>query len=76
MSFVNEVTAAIGKFNESTDHDQALAEVLVQILEALKAVEGRFEALGASAMERAVFIAEASLLSRYFLPGVDIAPRL
>jgi hypothetical protein len=51
MSFVNKVTAAIGKFNESTDHDPALAEVLTQILEALKEMEGRFEALEASAME-------------------------
>jgi hypothetical protein len=37
MSFVNKVTAVIGKFNESTDHDPA--------------IEGRFEALEASAME-------------------------
>jgi hypothetical protein len=51
MSYVNQVTAVIGKFNESTHHDPALAEVLTQILEALKEIEQRFEALEASAME-------------------------
>jgi hypothetical protein len=51
MSFINQVTAAIIKFRESTDHDLALTEVLTQILEALKEIEGRFEALEASAME-------------------------
>jgi hypothetical protein len=51
MSFVNKVTAAIDKFNESAVHDPVLAEVLTQILEALKEIEGRFEALEASAME-------------------------
>jgi hypothetical protein len=39
------------KFRESTDRDPALAEVLTQILEALKEMEGRFEALEAGAME-------------------------
>lgn len=51
MSFIKQVTAAIDKFRESTDHDPALAEVLTQILEALKEMESRFEALEASAME-------------------------
>jgi hypothetical protein len=51
MSFVNQVTEAISKFRKSTDHDPALAEVLTQILEALKQIEDRFEALEASAME-------------------------
>jgi hypothetical protein len=51
MSFINPVTAAIGKFRQSTDRDPALTEVLTQILEALKEMEGRFEALEASAME-------------------------
>ena len=51
MSYVNKVTAAIGKFQESTNHDRALAEALTQILEALKDIERRFEALEASASE-------------------------
>jgi hypothetical protein len=51
MSFVNQVTTAISKFRESRDHDPALAEVLTQILEALKQIKDRFEALKASAME-------------------------
>jgi hypothetical protein len=51
MSFINQVTVAISKFRESTDHDPALEEVLIQILEALKQVESRFDALEASAME-------------------------
>jgi hypothetical protein len=51
MSFIKQVTAAIDKFRDSTDRDSALAEVLTQILEALKEMEGRFEALEASAME-------------------------
>jgi hypothetical protein len=51
MSFINQVTAAISKFRESTDYDPALEEVLIQILEALKQVESRFDALEASAME-------------------------
>jgi hypothetical protein len=51
MSFINQVTAAIGKFHGSTDHDPALEEVLTQILEALKQIESRFDALEASAME-------------------------
>jgi len=50
-SFVNNVTAAIGKFQESTHHDPALAEALTQISEALKEIERRLEALEASAME-------------------------
>jgi hypothetical protein len=51
MSFVNSVTAAIGKFQESAHHHPALAEALTQILEALKEIEQRFEALEASAAE-------------------------
>jgi hypothetical protein len=51
MSFVNNVTTAIGKYQESAHHDPALAEALIQILEALKEIERRFEALEASAME-------------------------
>jgi hypothetical protein len=48
MSFVNDVTAAIGKFQESTNHDPALAEVLTQILKAFHEIEQRFEALEAA----------------------------
>ena len=51
MSIINPVTVAISKFRESKDHDPALTEVLTQILEALREIEGRFEALEASAME-------------------------
>jgi hypothetical protein len=51
MSYVNKVTAAINKFQESSHHDPALAEALAQILEALKEIEQRFEALEASAVE-------------------------
>jgi hypothetical protein len=51
MSIINPVTAAISKFRESKDRDPALTEVLTQILEAFKEIEGRFEALEASAME-------------------------
>jgi hypothetical protein len=51
MSIINSVMAAISKFRESKDRDPALTEVLTQILEALKEIEGRFEALEASAME-------------------------
>ena len=51
MAFVKRATEAIGKFKESTHHDPALAEALTQILEALKEIEQRFEALEASAME-------------------------
>jgi hypothetical protein len=51
MSFINQITAAISKFRESTEHDPALEEVLIQILEALKQVESRFDALEASAIE-------------------------
>jgi hypothetical protein len=51
MAFVNDVTAAIDKYKESTHQDPALAEALTQILEALKEIEQRFEALEASAAE-------------------------
>ncbi len=34
MSYINNVTAAIAKFQESTHYDPALAEALTQILEA------------------------------------------
>ena len=51
MSYINKVTAAIGKFQESTHHEPLLAEALTEILEALKEIELRFEALEASAME-------------------------
>ena len=51
MTYVNKVTVAINKFQESAHHDPALAEALTQILEALKEIELRFEALEASAME-------------------------
>jgi hypothetical protein len=57
-----------GKFHESTHYDSALAEALPQILEALKEIEQRFEALEASAMEWAVFITEPGLPSGHFLP--------
>jgi hypothetical protein len=51
MSFVNKVTAAIEKVRESPRYDPVLAEALTQIAEALREIEGRFEALEASAAE-------------------------